>query len=159
MQQNQKLDNFKIPQAFLQREWKICVLTPKGGVETLVEALDKYVPLIQGKYSNCMYIRSRGSTRFKALEGAHAGAEETIQETDSVEIIFTLPTNKETLEEALKTIFTYHVNEEPTIYISEIWGSRSNYLDDKDNLNRYWNRSDAQEIHGVSKNNIATIDD
>jgi len=35
--------------------------------------------------------------------------------------------------------------------VQELWGSRSRYLDDKDNPNRYWNRPDAAEIHGQAR--------
>ena len=43
-----------------------------------------------------------------------------------------------------------HVNEEPTIRVTEAWGCRSKLLDDKDNPNRYWNRPDAATLHGKS---------
>ena len=49
---------------------------------------------------------------------------------------------------AFAVIFARHVNEEPTVRVTEAWGSRSKFLDDKDNPYRYWNRPDAGEVHG-----------
>ncbi len=50
----------------------------------------------------------------------------------------------------LESVFKHHVNEEPTIRIQEAFGSRSKLLNDSDNPNRYWNRTDADVIHGHS---------
>jgi len=55
------------------------------------------------------------------------------------------------LRRAFAVIFAHHVQEEPTVHVQELWGSRSRYLDDKDNPNRYWNRPDAAEIHGQAR--------
>ena len=88
-------------------------------------------------------VRKAGSLRFRALEGSHASVEDTIQTTDAAEVVFSIPADK-----AFDVIFATHVNEEPTIRVQEVWGSRSKYLNDKDNPNRYWNRPDAEQIHG-----------
>ena len=84
------------------------------------------------------------------MEGSHAGAEGTIQMTAAQQIVFSLPCKPELLSKAFDVIFAVHVNEEPTIRVEEVWGSRSKLLDDKDNPNRYWNRPDAKQLHGDS---------
>ncbi len=136
--------------AFLQLEWRISIQCPTAGVEGLIKALGRELPLQQGSYDNCLYVRQNGYQQFRALEGSHAGDEGTVQTTKASEIVFSIAPDPEILKLAFDVIFTYGVQEEPTVSVEEIWGSRSKYLDDKDNPNRYWNREDADEIHGSS---------
>ncbi len=145
-----QLDNFDMKPAILEREWVVTVDTPLGGVEIVQEALGNQLPLVQGPYDNCMYVRESGYQRFRALKGSHAGDEGTIQQTPAAQIIFSLPCDVALLRKAFEIIFAVHVNEEPTIRVAEVWGARSRFLDDKDNPNRYWNRADAEKLHGES---------
>lgn len=151
MADTHQLDGFDMTPASLEREWVVTIDTPTGGVEPVLEALGKELPLVQGPYDNCMYVRENGYQRFRALEGSHAGAEGTTQKTAAQQIVFSLPCDPELLRRAFDVIFAVHVNEEPTIRVTEAWGSRSKMLDDKDNPNRYWNRPDARELHGESQ--------
>ncbi len=144
------LNEVDLGSAFLQLEWRITIQCPTAGVERLAKALGSDLPLQQGAYDNCLYVRQNAYQQFRALEGSHAGDEGTIQTTKASEIVFTIAADPEILKLAFDVIFTYGVQEEPTVSVEEIWGSRSKYLDDKDNPNRYWNRPDADEIHGSS---------
>ena len=148
MTQEHKLDGFDMTPASLEREWVVTVDTPIGGVEPVAEAVGRELPLFQGPYDNCLYVRHNGFQRFRALEGSHAGAEGTVQETPAAQIVFSIPPDPALLAKAFEVIFAVHVNEEPTIRVAEVWGSRSKLLDDKDNPNRYWNRPDADQLHG-----------
>ncbi|EPJ55465.1 MAG: hypothetical protein OFPI_03620 [Osedax symbiont Rs2] len=116
----------------------------------LQQKLGAGLALNQGAYDNCLYIRSYGKQTFRALEGSHAGDEGTIQTTDCCEIVLSIPANLDVLQDTLRIIFKYGVQEDPTVQIDEMWSSTSYYLDDKENPNRYWNRSDSKEIHGES---------
>ena len=144
------LDELDVGPTFLQLEWRITIQCPTAGVEVLTKALGRDLPLQQGAYDNCLYVRRNGYQQFRALEGSHAGDEGTIQTTESSEIIFTITADPEILKLAFDVIFNYGVQEEPKVSVEEVWGSRSKYLDDKDNPYRYWNRPDADEIHGSS---------
>lgn len=144
------LDDFDMSAAVLKREWVVTIDTPVGGVEPVVTALGDALPLMQGPYDNCLFVREAGHQRFRAMEGSHAGAEGTIQKTVAQQIVFSLPCDPDLLSKAFDVIFATHVNEEPTIRVQEVWGSRSKLLDDKDNPNRYWNRPDADQLHGDS---------
>ncbi len=143
-----QLDNFEMKPATLQREWVVTIDTPLAGVSVVQEALGRELPLTQGPYDNCMFVREAGYQRFRALEGSHAGNEKTIQQTAAAQIIFSLPCETKLLKKAFEIIFSVHVNEEPTIRVAEVWASRSKFVNDKDNPNRYWNRADADELHG-----------
>ncbi|MGI9311717.1 MAG: hypothetical protein ACR2P7_09360 [bacterium] len=143
-----KLEDMNMTPAYLQREWQITIQTPAGGLDNLLGALGRDIPLRQGAYDNCLYVRNAGRQRFRALDGSHAGAEGTVQTTDAAEVVFSIAVDEALLNRVFETIFANHVNEEPTVRIQEVWGCRSKYLDDKDNPNRYWNRPDAKQIHG-----------
>ncbi len=97
-----------------------------------------------------MYIRDCGRCRFKGNEGTYGGAEETIQEVPSSEIIISIPKKHEVLKRTLAVINQYHVHEEPTVSVTAAFGLRSLYKSDAENPNKYWNRDDSEEIHGVS---------
>ena len=142
------LDGLDMKPAALEREWVVTVDTPTAGLEPLLQALGRALPLVQGPYDNCLFVRERGFQRFRALEGSHAGAEGTVQQTPAVQVVFSLPPDPALLARAFDVIFAVHVNEEPTIRVEEAWGSRSKLLNDKDNPNRYWNRPDAEALHG-----------
>ena len=145
-----ELDEWEMAAATLTREWVVTVDTPSGGVEPVLVALGQQLPLVQGPYDNCLYVQENGHQRFRALMGSHAGAEGTIQQTSACQIIFALPPDRSLLSMAFDVIFSAHCNEEPTIRVAEVWGSRSKFIDDKDNPNRYWNRADADALHGSS---------
>lgn len=148
MNKARDLHQFDMPPATLEAEWLITVDTPVGGVEGVLRALENALPLDQGPYDCCTYVREGGFQRFRALAGSHAGAEGTVQQTAAAQIVFSIDRDPALLSRAFDVIFAAHVNEEPTIRVQEGWGSRSKLLDDKDNPNRYWNRPDADTLHG-----------
>ena len=72
----------------------VTVDTPRGGVTAVLEALGRELPLTQGPYDNVLFVRESCLQRFRALEGSHAGAEGTIQETPAQQIVFSLPPDR-----------------------------------------------------------------
>jgi len=150
MQDPQKLNRLDVTAAVLEAEWTIVIDTPNAGVTSVIRALEENIPLTQGPYDCCSFVQESGFQRFRALEGSHAGAEGTIQQTPASRITFSIPTDETLLKQVFETIFESHVNEEPTIRVFPAFGSRSKLLDDKDNPNRYWNRSNSAEIHGLA---------
>lgn len=151
MQNRHSLDDFETTSTKLTREWVIRTQTPIDGLDSVIDALTEKIPLKQGAYDKCLYVTAPGYQRFHALQGSHTGLEDTIQSTSAVEITFSIRPDTDILNKVFDTVFAVHCNEEPTIHIQEIWGSRSKYADDKDNPNRYWNHADADKIHGSSK--------
>ncbi len=142
-----ELDELELKSTSLVKQWKITIDTPVGGVDQVVTALGDHIPLVWGPYDNSMYINESGKQRFRALEGSHAGAEGTVQQTAASQIIISIPQEKELLAKTFDVIFDVHVNEEPGIMVEEVWASRSKVIG-QDNPNRYWNRDDAEQMHG-----------
>ena len=148
MTNDHSLDGFDMAPATLQLEWVVTIDTPTAGVDQVTAALGEHIPLVQGPYDNCLYVRKAGYQQFRALEGSHAGDERTLQRTAASQIEFSIPPDRQLLSRVFDTVFAAHVNEEPTIRVHEAFGGRSKLLDDRDNPNRYWNRPDAAELHG-----------
>ncbi|MDH3452245.1 MAG: hypothetical protein OEN20_07465 [Gammaproteobacteria bacterium] len=149
-----KLDNFGARSAYLTREWLVSIQTPVDGVKPLVDALSGNIPLIQGRHDQCLYVTSPGQQRFHAVADSHAGLEHRAQSTLAVEVTFSIPQDPELLDRVFETVFDVHCNEDPTIRILETWGSRSDYLDDRNKANRHWHRADARTIHGQAVANV-----
>ena len=145
-----QIKNLKTDEYFLQPEWVVNIEVPFKAIDEFTKKLGEQIPLIQGNYSHCMYVRDNGRCRFKGNEGAHGGAEATIQEVPSSEVIISIPQDYEFLKRVLNVINKYHVHEEPTVRITEACGLRSLYNSDSKNPNKYWNRGDKEEIHGLS---------
>lgn len=149
MTDNDSLDGFDMTHAILELEWVLTIDTPTAGVDQVAAALGEQIPLVQGPYDNCLFVREAGYQRFRALEGSHAGDESTIQRTAASQIEFSIPPDRQLLSRVFDVVFGVHVNEEPTIRVQTAFGSRSKLLDDHDNPNRYWNRADADQLHGT----------
>ncbi len=149
MKITRELDELDLGNTCLRRELKITIQCPDGGIDLLYKMLGKKLQLKQGAYEHCLYIRKNGVQTFRALAGSHAGDEGTTQITRSTEIVLTIPNSMHTLKKVFETIFHYGVQEDPTVHVEEVWISHSNYLEDRNNPNRYWNRSDAVEVHGT----------
>lgn len=147
---HKSLHGVDIGPAMITAEWLITIDTPRAGVDSVLKGLERDLSITQGPYDCCSYINCEGIQRFRCLEGSHAGAEGTVQETDASQIVVSIPREMALLQQLFASVFKHHVNEEPTIRVQEAFGSRSKLLDDKDNPNRYWNRADASAIHGRS---------
>lgn len=136
--------------AMLAAEWLVTIDTPTGGVDAILQGLAEDLSLTQGPYDCCSYTHGSGVQRFRCLEGSHAGDEGTIQQTVASQVVVSIPQEMDLLQRLFDSVFRHHVNEEPTIRVQEAFGSRSKFLDDKDNPNRYWNRADKNTLHGQS---------
>ena len=139
----------RCPEFSLERKWQVTVQTPVVSLDELVSAIEGNLELVQGAYSHCMFIRRSGTTRFRNEAGAHGGAEEAVREVKSAEVVLVVPHDEESLKQAIQCIAWHHVHEEPTISVIETWGYLAGAGGDHENPNRYWNREDGDEIHGI----------
>lgn len=143
-----KLGKFRFDRATLVKEWVVSIQTPILSIPQLTEVMRKRLSLIQGHYDCCIFISGEGEQQFRSLKGSHGGAENMIQSVRTANIVISIPTDENILQEVFTLVYEHHVHEEPTIRVTEVWGARSNYIDDEDNPHKYWNRRDAAEIHG-----------
>ena len=134
--------------------WMVTVQIPEVALDGFIAAIEKDIPLIQGAYSRCMFVRRNGSVRFKNEDGAHGGSEDVIRNVPSAEVVLLIPHNEQSLNHAIESISRSHVHEEPTISAASSWSYLSGTLKDDNNPNRYWNRLDAKELHGCTVENV-----
>lgn len=113
---------------------------PASDVDRIMEAVVAIAPLTMGKYDSNAYQSAHGIERYRALEGAAAGAETELRRRHgTVEVSFELPDDQALAARIVEAIFQVHTYQEPVIRIQPILASRSKGLDDRSNPNRWWN--------------------
>jgi hypothetical protein len=123
----------------LERAYLVSVHVPSGSVNKVLEALAAAVGLEYGKYDRVAYIDAEGTEQYRPLAGSKAGAQQGVTTTPSRVVTVSLIHDGVVLQKAVDAITRAHPYEEPVIYITEGWRSRSTSADDK-NPNRWWNQ-------------------
>jgi hypothetical protein len=123
----------------LERAYVVSVHVPSGSVAKVVQALAAAVGLEYGRYDQVAYIDAEGMEQYRPLAGSKAGAQQTVTTTPSRVVTVSLVHDGAVLRKALDAIAQVHPYEEPVIYVTEGWRSRSTSADEK-NPNRWWNQ-------------------
>jgi hypothetical protein len=124
----------------LERAYVISVHVPSGSVDKVVQALGAAVGLEYGKYDHVAYIDAEGMEQYRPLAGSKAGAQQTVTTTPSKVVTVSVVHDGAMLQKVVDAINRAHPYEEPVIYITEGWRSRSTSSDEK-NPNRWWNQT------------------
>jgi hypothetical protein len=80
-----------------------------------------------------------GIEQFRAIEGSKAGAQKQISKQPTKVVSFSVTHDATVLQKALGAVYAAHSYEEPVIYVSEVWRTRSRNPDEH-NPNRWWNQ-------------------
>jgi len=123
----------------LERTYVVRVHVPSGSVEKVLRALTAAVGLEYGKYDQVAYIDAEGIEQYRPLAGSKAGAQQSVTATPSRVVTVSVVHDGVVLQKAVDAIHRAHPYEEPVIYVTEGWRSRSTGADDK-NPNRWWNQ-------------------
>ena len=123
----------------LERVYLVRVHVPSVSVNKVLQALTAAVGLEYGKYDQVAYIDAEGIEQYRPLAGSKAGAQQTVTMTPSRVVTVSVVHDGAVLQKALDAIHRAHSYEEPVIYITEGWRSRSTGTDEK-NPNRWWNQ-------------------
>lgn len=123
----------------LERAYLVSVHVPTGSVDKVLQALAAAVGLEYGKYDQVAYIDAEGTEQYRPLAGSKAGAQQAVTTTPSRVVTVSVVHDGAVLRKALDAINRAHPYEEPVIYITEAWRSRSTSADQK-NPNRWWNQ-------------------
>ena len=124
----------------LERAYLVTVHVPNADVDKVLAAAAAAVGLDYGKYDQVAYLDAPGLEQFRPREGSKAGAQVAATREPTTNVSFSVQRDSAVLRKALDAIYTAHGYEEPVIYISEVWRSRSTNPDDS-NPNRWWNRA------------------
>jgi hypothetical protein len=98
------------------------------------------VGLEYGKYDRVAYIDAEGMEQYRPLAGSKAGAQQTVTRTPSRVVTVSVVHDRAMLQKVVDAIYQAHPYEEPVIYITEGWRSRSTSADEN-NPNRWWNQN------------------
>ena len=123
----------------LERAYLISVHVPIGSVDKVLQSLAAAVGPKYGKYDQVAYIDAEGIEQYRPLAGSKAGAQQTVTTTASKVVTVSVAHDGAVLQKAVAAINRAHPYEEPVIYITEGWRSRSTSADEK-NPNRWWNQ-------------------
>jgi hypothetical protein len=123
----------------LERAYLVSVHVPSDSVDKVLQSLAAAVGLEYGRYDHVAYIDADGLEQFRPLAGAKEGAQEAVEKTPSKVVTVSVVHDAAVLQKALDAINQAHSYEEPVIYITEGWRSRSTSPDEK-NPNRWWNQ-------------------
>lgn len=123
----------------MEPAWLVSIHVPSEDADKVLAAAAAAVGLEYGKYDHVAYLDAPGLEQFRPLDGSKAGQQSAPGRMPTTNVSFSLPRDPAVLKKALDAVYGAHSYEEPVIYVSEVWRSRSTSPDDK-NPNRWWNK-------------------
>ena len=123
----------------LERAYLVTVHVPSADVDKVLASVVTAVGLDYGKYDQVAYLDAPGLEQFRPRSGSKSGDQVSAGREPTTSVSFTVPRDVAVLRKALDAAYRAHSYEEPVIYISEGWRSRSTNPDDA-NPNRWWKR-------------------
>jgi len=123
----------------LERVYLICVHVPIDFVDKVRQSLNEAVVLDYGNYDQVAYVDAEALEYYRPTAGSKAGVQQYATATESKVLTVSLIHDATVLQKALDAIHKVHPYEEPVIYITEGWRSRSTSSDEH-NPNRWWNQ-------------------
>jgi len=123
----------------LERSYLVVVHAPVADVRKVLKSVAAAVGLGYGKYDQVAYTDAVGIEQFRPIEGSKAGAQKQISKQPTKAVSFSVPHDDAILQKALEAVYAAHSYEEPVIYVSEVWRTRSTNPDEQ-NPNRWWNQ-------------------
>jgi hypothetical protein len=123
----------------LERAYLVVVHAPVKDVANVLKSVAAAVGLEYGKYDHVAYIDEAGIEQFRPIEGSKAGVHQELSRQPTKVVSFSVPHDSVVLQKALEAVYAAHSYEEPVIYVSEVWRTRSTNPDEQ-NPNRWWNQ-------------------
>ena len=123
----------------MEPAWLVSIHVPSEDADKVLAAAAAAVGLEYGKYDHVAYLDAPGLEQYRPLAGSKAGQQAAPERTPTTNVSFSLPRDPALLKKALDAVYGAHSYEEPVIYVSEVWRSRSTNPDEQ-NPNRWWNR-------------------
>lgn len=122
----------------MEPAYLVAVHVPSDDADKVLAAVVAAIGLEYGKYDHVAYLDAPGLEQYRPMAGSKAGEQAAPGRTTTTNVSFSIPRDTAVLQRAMDAIYGTHSHEEPVIYVSEVWRSRSTGSDD-DNPNRWWN--------------------
>src|SRR5580692_7278754 len=123
----------------LERADLVVVHAPIADVAKVLKSVAAAVGLEYGKYDQVAYTDAVGLEQFRPIDGSKAGPQKQLSRQATKVVSFSVPHDDAVLQKALEAVYAAHTYEEPVIYVSEVWRTRSTNPDEQ-NPNRWWNQ-------------------
>jgi len=120
--------------------WMVWVELADRDDERVRQAVTNAAGLEYGPYEGVAFESGAGMQFFRPKEGSKLGdTTETIEMLARV-LTFTVTGDAGRLAKAVEAVRYAHSYEEPVIIVQQVWASRADFSDDRENPNRWWNR-------------------
>jgi hypothetical protein len=122
----------------LEPAYLITVHVPNEIVDKVLKSVVAAVGLAYGNYDQVAFLEAPGREQFRPRDGSKAGAMKKAVRIPTTSVSFSVPHDTAALKDALDAIYKAHSYEEPVVYVSDVWRTRST-APDETNPNRWWN--------------------
>jgi hypothetical protein len=112
--------------------YRITTFVPPDHLESVLEGVERVVPLVFGRYESCAWWSSVGVEQFRPLPGATptVGVPGRIERVPTVRLEFAIPRDVGLLERVLRDgIIANHPWEEPAVFVDESEASATAMID------------------------------
>lgn len=123
----------------MEPAYLVAAHVPSDDADKVLASVVAAVGLEYGKYDHVAYLDAPGLEQYRPMAGSKAGEQAAPGRTTTTNISFSIPRDTRMLKKAIDAVYGAHTYEEPVIYVSEVWRSRSTSSDDT-NPNRWWNK-------------------
>jgi hypothetical protein len=120
--------------------WLVWVELADRDDERVRQAVTDAVGLEYGPYEGVAFESGAGVQFFRPKKGSKLGdTAETVKMPARV-LTFTVVGDTASLAKAVEAVRHAHSYEEPVIMVQQVWASRADFSEDRENPNRWWNR-------------------
>lgn len=109
--------------------------------ESLRLALSKELGLTYGRYDHVAFESHTGTQFFRGRQGTASGAMQEATSRRVRALSFSIPRDEAILKSTLGLIHNLHSYEEPVVYVSEAYATRTRGNQSNDSPNKWWNRN------------------
>lgn len=120
--------------------WFVWVELADRDDERVRQAVTEAVGLEYGPYEGVAFESSAGMQFFRPQKGSKLGDTAETVEMPARVLTFTVTGDTAILAKAIEAVRQTHSYEEPVIIIQQVWTSRADFSEDRENPNRWWNR-------------------
>ena len=120
--------------------WLVWVELADRDDERVRQAVTDAVGLEYGPFEGVAFESGEGVQFFRPKKGSKLGDRSETVEKPARVLTFTVAGDTAMLARAVEAIRHAHSYEEPVIMVQQVWASRADLSEDRENPNRWWNR-------------------
>ena len=150
--------HLKTPSAEVVSSYQVRVQIPPENVDEVLQAVLQVDSLQYGDYQKVAFRHRSGTQQFEPMVNACSGKLGLI-EVPCDEVSFVVPQNDSVLSTVVEALFCAHPYEEPVIQIQPILSTRLRAGAQKDNPQKWWNRSALQWVSPTQRAAMESLEE